>query len=217
MSLSLDGVTFAYPDGPTILEEASLTFDSASYTLVRGPSGSGKSTLLRLLCRLEEVQAGDILFNGESVKDIAPADFRRKVAYVQQMPTLLPMSIRENLLLPFTFKSNAVLDQPANETLEGYLDSFLISGVTLGSEATNLSVGQAQRICLIRSLLLEPEVMLLDEPTASLDAKSAQVVLDKAAELSGKGMTVIMISHSETTPEGVTHIASINDRKLGLK
>jgi len=214
MSLSLDRVSFAYPDSPPLLEDASLTFEPGSFTLVRGPSGAGKSTLLRLLCRLEEAQSGHIIFNDQPIEDIAPADLRRSVAYVQQMPTLLPTSIRDNLLLPFTFKANEGLEQPSNETLAGYLDSFLMSGITLHTEADTLSVGQAQRVCLIRSLLLHPRVLLMDEPTASLDAKSAQVVLDKAAELSVSGMTVVMISHSEETPEGVTDTVSIKDLKL---
>ena len=94
------------------------------------------------------------------------------------------------------------------------MDSFLLDGVTLDARADTLSVGQSQRVCLIRSLLLDPEIILMDEPTASLDADSARVVLDKAAELSAAGMTVIMISHSEVTPAGVTHIVRIKDQKL---
>jgi putative ABC transport system ATP-binding protein len=214
MSLSLDQVSFAYPDGPVVLEKASITFEAGSFTIVQGLSGAGKSTLLRLLCRLEEAQSGRILFNGQPIEAMAPADLRRSVAYVQQMPTLLSSSVRENLLLPFSFKANAGLNRPSDEVLTSHLESFLLSGVTLESEATRLSVGQAQRICLIRSLLLDPEIVLLDEPTASLDAESAGVVLEKAAELGRGGMTVIMISHSQTMPEGVTHVVTIKDRNL---
>lgn len=214
MILALDRVTFSYPDGPTVFEDASLIFDSGSFTLVRGASGAGKSTLLRLLCRLEESGSGQILFNNRPIEDMVPADLRRSVAYVQQMPTLLPTSVRDNLLLPFTFKANASLARPSDETLTIHLDSFLLTGVTVETKATTLSVGQAQRICLIRSLLLAPTALLMDEPTASLDAESARVVLEKAAALSRDGMTVVMISHSEITPDGVTHVASIKDRKL---
>ncbi|MGL1860953.1 MAG: ABC transporter ATP-binding protein [Pseudodesulfovibrio sp.] len=214
MSLTLDRVTFAYPDGPTVLENASLTFEAGSFVLVRGPSGAGKSTVLRLLCQLEEPQSGRILFCGHPVDAMVPADLRRAVSYVQQMPTLLTGTVRENLLLPFSFKANGALTPPTDEKLLSQLVSFLLQDVSLDSRGDNLSVGQSQRICLIRSLLLKPEVVLLDEPTASLDAASAKVVLDKAAELSSKGMTVIMISHSEVTPKGVTHVVRINDRTM---
>lgn len=214
MSLSLDRVTFRYQDGPTVLEDASLEIEQGAYVLVQGESGAGKSTLLRLLCRLEEVQEGKILFKGEPIEVMAPADLRRKVAYVQQMPTLLPGKVGENLILPFRFRANAELPIPDTELLSNYLSSFLLRGITLDTKADCLSVGQSQRICLIRSLLLSPEVVLMDEPTASLDIDSAMVVLDKAAELSAGGTTVIMISHSKDIPAGVTHVARIENRKL---
>lgn len=214
MSLTLQGVSFAYENGPTILKDASLTIDAGTYALVRGPSGAGKSTLLRLLCRLEEPQAGTILFQGTPCEEMAPADMRRSVAYVQQMPTLLEGSVRDNLLLPFSFKSNERLTPPTDADLESYLGSFLLDCIALETRADTLSVGQSQRVCLIRSLLLDPEVILMDEPTASLDIESAKVVLDKAKELSGGGMTVIMISHSEITPPGVTHIIRFDGNQL---
>lgn len=214
MPIALHRVTFAYPDGPTVLEDASLLVDDGTFALVRGPSGSGKSTLLRLLCRLEEPQSGTILFNGESIDDMVPAELRRAVAYVQQTPNLLPGTVRDNLLLPFTFKANAALTPPTDEAMRSRLADFLLAGVGLDSRADTLSVGQSQRVCLIRSLLLAPQILLLDEPTASLDADSARVVLDKAVELNRGGMTVIMISHSETVPEGVTRTIRVAGRKL---
>ncbi|NDV20346.1 ATP-binding cassette domain-containing protein [Pseudodesulfovibrio sp. JC047] len=217
MCLTLDAVSFTYPNGPTILRHASLTFEQGAFFLVRGPSGSGKSTLLRILCRLEEIQSGSIHYKDHDITDIPPASLRRCVAYVQQMPTLLPGTVRDNLLLPFTFQSNKDLCPPSDLELSALLESFLLSGVTLDSEADRLSVGQSQRICLIRSLLLRPEVILLDEPTASLDPESARVVLNKAAELSREGITVIMISHSEETPEGVTRLVSFHEKKLVLQ
>jgi len=214
MCLTLESVSFSYPDGPSILHNASLTFEQGAYYLVRGPSGSGKSTLLRLLCRLEEIQSGNIHYKECDITDIPPASLRRCVAYVQQMPTLLPGTVRDNLLLPFSFQSNKEVSPPSDLELTGYLDSFLLTGITLDSEADRLSVGQSQRVCLIRSLLLRPEVILLDEPTASLDPESAEVVLGKAAELSKQGITVIMISHSEKTPDGIDQIVSILDKGL---
>lgn len=214
MSLSLDNVSFGYPNGATILDRASLTLENGAYALVRGPSGAGKSTLLRLLCLLEEPQAGTIYLDGTDITAMVPADLRRSVAYVQQMPTLLPGTVRENLLLPFTFKANGELKQPSDDELSSFLGKFLLENISLEDRADMLSVGQSQRVCLIRSLLLHPKIILMDEPTASLDADSANVVLEKAAQLAKGGVTVIMISHSEVTPEGVTHTIRFNDRKL---
>ena len=214
MCLTLESASFSYPNGPTILDNANLVFEQGAYYLVRGSSGSGKSTLLRLLCLLEEIQSGTIRYKKRDISSMPPAQLRRCVAYVQQVPTLLPGTVRDNLLLPFTFRSNNTLTTPTDLELSGYLESFLLSGVTLDSEADRLSVGQSQRICLIRSLLLKPEVILLDEPTASLDPESAAVVLDKAHKLSSQGITVIMISHTETVPHGVNRVVTIQNRKL---
>lgn len=214
MPIALDKVSFAYPGGPTILEKASLSIKQGAYVLVRGPSGAGKSTLLRLLCQLEEPQSGEILFHSHPVDTFAPADLRRSIAYVQQMPTLTRGTVRENLLLPFTFKANANLTPPSDDALNEHLASFLLHGISPDTRADTLSVGQQQRLCLIRSLLLKPEVLLMDEPTASLDADSATVVLDKAAELNRSGMTILMISHSETAPPGVTHTVRLADHTL---
>ncbi|WP_207260864.1 ABC transporter ATP-binding protein [Desulfovibrio sp. Huiquan2017] len=216
MSLALDRVSFAYPDGPVILKDASLTLAPGGYHLLRGPSGAGKSTLLRLLCRLEEAQGGTISFKGTPLRDIAPPELRRCVAYVQQLPSLLPGTVRDNLFLPFAFKANAGLTRPSDKEITAQLSVFLLEGITLESRADKLSVGQAQRICLIRSLLLSPEVILLDEPTASLDAHSAGVVLDRTRELAESGVTVVMISHSEDVPEGVTHFIALQDQGLVL-
>lgn len=214
MTLALEHVGFAYPGRDALFEDASLTIADGSFVLVRGPSGTGKSTLLRLLCRLEEAQSGRILLDGAPIDALDPADLRRRVAYVQQMPTLLPGTVRDNLLLPFSFKANSALIPPTSETLAAMLGGFLLHGVTPESRADTLSVGQAQRVCLLRSLLLDPGVVLMDEPTASLDADSAAVVLAKAAELSRQGRTVIMVSHSPDTPAGVTHAVRVTGRAL---
>lgn len=214
MCLSIEQASFRYPDGPAILDNASLTFVQGAYHLVRGPSGAGKSTLLRLLCRLEEVDEGAIRYQDVDIADMPPPLLRRKVAYVQQMPSLLSGTVRDNLLLPFDFQANRELTPPNDAELQARIQAFLLTGITPDSEADKLSVGQAQRICLIRSLLLNPEVVLMDEPTASLDPESTAVVLAKARELSEGGITVIMISHSEQTPEGVDTIVSIEDGKL---
>lgn len=214
MCLSIDRISFNYPGGQDIFTDTTWAFDQGGYYLVRGPSGAGKSTLLRLLCRLEEITAGTIRYKDADMTTMDPTQLRRTVAYVQQTPTLIPGTVRENLLLPFSFQANKGLTPPSDADLADRLSSFLLDGVTLTSAADKLSVGQSQRVCLIRSLLLEPEVVLLDEPTASLDPVSAKVVLDKAVELSGLGVTVIMISHTEKTPPGVTDVIAIRGKRL---
>jgi len=214
LCLTCEDLCFAYPGAEAIFEGASLVVGEGDFVLVRGPSGAGKSTLLRLLCRLEEPQQGRILLDGVPIDAMEPARLRRSVAYVQQMPTLVPGTVRENLLLPFSFRANADLTPPGDGELAARLDEFLLRGVTPASRADTLSVGQAQRVCLLRTLLLAPRAVLMDEPTASLDAESAAVVLARAAALSRAGTTVIMVSHSGETPAGATRVVRVNNRAL---
>ncbi len=214
MILELDSISFAYPDGASLFEHVDLSLEAKEFLLIRGPSGTGKSTLLRLLCRLEEPTEGTLRFDGIPYADMPPAELRRHVAYVQQTPTLMDGTVRDNLRTPFTFKANKALVSPDDPTLQQYLNDYLLSGVSLDMEAKQLSVGQAQRVCLIRSQLLSPRILLMDEPTSALDPDSAAVVLETARRLRNEGMTILMISHSETTPDGVTGFLKIGGKTV---
>ncbi len=204
MSLSLQGVTFAYPGADPVLRDASVDVEPGSFTLIKGPSGSGKSTLLRLMCRLEEPQHGAITFAGTDIRQMQPQELRRRVAYVQQTPTLVDGSIRDNLLLAFRFRANAELEQPTDEEMSAHLREFRLEAIGLEKDARALSVGEAQRVCLIRTLLLRPEVLLMDEPTSALDPTSTGVVLGTARRQHREGKTLLMISHADSAPEGIT-------------
>lgn len=193
--IQLENVTFGFPGGRNLLDKASCVFQNRVINLVQGASGAGKSTLLRLINRLEEPASGNILLNGRSINSISPQSLRRSVLYIQQMPTVLDDTVRNNLLLPFNYKNNRETPKPSDERLERLMKDFLLEDVAMESNALNLSIGQRQRLCLIRGLLLEPEVVLLDEPTSALDPKSAEIV-DRAAEnLALSALTVIIVNH----------------------
>lgn len=211
--LRLKGVTFGYPGGDPVLNDADLAVPEGAYVLVRGPSGAGKSTLLRLLCRLEEPTAGRLFFRETSYTDIQPQTLRRFVAYVHQMPQLVSGTVRFNLMLPYGFKAGADLPVPDEDSLRAMLDSLLLEKVSLSADVSELSVGQAQRVCFARTIMTVPDVLLLDEPTASLDAESASVVYEVAARLHAEGRTIIAISHAETSPDEMTHTLRVADGK----
>jgi putative ABC transport system ATP-binding protein len=197
---ALNQVSFGHPGAAPVFRDVSLDIVPGSFVLVRGPSGAGKSTLLRLLCRLEEPTSGTILFDGRPVSELSPELLRRQVPYTQQQPVLLPGSVRENLLLPFTFTANKDLPKPDDATLEGHIKSFHLRGVSLDQEAPALSVGQRQRLCLIRAMLLSPRALLLDEPTAALDPESAAAVHGDLLRLHAQGLTIVIVSHGEWRP-----------------
>jgi UDP-glucose/iron transport system ATP-binding protein len=191
-------VSFAYPKKPAVFDQVSLTFPAGSFNWLRGPSGCGKSTLLRLLGRLLEPSQGQINFNGQPLPSFDPPSFRRQVVYLQQTPVVLDASVHENLLLPFSFKVNQALLPPEENFLSARLEEFLLRGISLLTPATSLSVGQKQRLCLLRAMLVKPSVLLLDEPAAALDKESARVVLEMVQRLNREqGVTIILAAHGE--------------------
>ena len=194
-------VSFGFSHEAPIFTGLTLTLRKGGFYLVHGPSGAGKSTFLRLINRLEEPLSGEILFKGRPLSSYSPPLLRRSVLYVQQTPTVIDASVRENLLLPFSFKNNTHLEQPADERLKTLLSDFLLQGVGLGDNALTLSLGQLQRLCFIRGLLLSPDVLLLDEPTSALDRESGQVVEFMVERLNREsGLTVLTATHKEPKP-----------------
>ena len=200
--IACDNVSFAYANGRGKLENLTITCEQGSYTLLVGPSGAGKSTVFRLLVRLEEANGGAIYFQGKPLSDYSPMQLRSRVMLLPQTPTLFPGSVRETLLLPWSFAEHKLAAKPDDAVLSGWLARLRMADIPLEENATALSLGQQQRICLIRCLLLEPAVLLLDEPTSALDAESRAIVLDIAAEMHfTRSTTVVQIDHSGYEPQ----------------
>jgi putative ABC transport system ATP-binding protein len=159
---------------------------------------------------LEEPLEGRILYKGRPLAAFSPPAIRRSILYIQQKPTLIDGSIKNNLMLPFQFKGNQDLAQPHEERLLELLRTFGLEDLSLSHQAQALSLGQQQRLCFIRGLLLSPEVLLLDEPASALDEKSAEVVEQTAQNLCcDLGLTIIMVSHKKI---GLGRIKPINLR-----
>lgn len=199
--IRFESLSFGYGPDQVLFRDVSLNIRSGGFHLIQGPSGSGKSTLLRLINRLEEPTGGRILFRDRPLTEFPPPVLRRTILYIQQTPTLIDASIRDNLMLPFTFRHNADLNRPDEARLIGLLNEFLLGDISLNASALALSVGQQQRLCFIRGLLLAPELLLLDEPTSALDDESARVVESAAEGLNvDKGLAVVMVSHRAFNP-----------------
>ena len=199
MSLRFHDVSFAYPGKkPTILS-ASFEMEQCDFLLIRGPSGAGKSTFLRLVNRLLEPTDGTISFCGRLLVEYDPTVLRRRVCYIHQVPVTIRGSVRDNLTLPFSFASSKEDAPPDDDVLRHHLDDLLLKDVDLDHNARELSVGQMQRICLLRAILMRPEILLLDEPTSALDARSAAVVDQWIERLNREqGIGVVKVSHIES-------------------
>ena len=201
--LELRELSFGYDKGgPLVFECLSLEVRVGELLVIKGASGSGKSTLLRLICRLNTPRSGEILFKGQHVSEITPSELRSNVTYVPQIPQMIDGSIRDNLLLPFTFVQAERKTAPDDAALERMLDAFYLNGVTLDQSANKLSVGQKQRLSIMRVILTDPDVLLLDEPTSALDAESATMVFSIIERLNTEeGKTVLIVTHSDYQPD----------------
>jgi putative ABC transport system ATP-binding protein len=179
-------------DGP-IIEGFSAQIAAAGLTAMVGPSGAGKTTLLRLLNRLDDPDGGSVLFEGRDIREYPVLELRRRVQSVGQIPVTFPGSVEDNV------------GPGAPELLEQVgLDCSL-----LGREADRLSVGEAQRMCLARSLSLQPDVLALDEPTSALDTDSKGGIERLIRSLADSGLTVIMVTHDPRQAQLADHIIEI--------
>ena len=173
--------------GDPILKSINVTIPGVGITVLAGPSGAGKSTLLRLLNRLDDPLSGVIRWKGCPLSDWDPTELRRRVGMVFQRPPLFPGSVLENL--------QVALPDVSNERALHVLEHVGLSGDLLDQDARTLSGGEAQRMCVARALLTEPEVLLADEPTAALDAAARRKVEDLGRMLADSGVAVVWVSH----------------------
>ena len=180
-------------NGRPILDIDSLEIRTGELLTIIGPNGAGKSTLLRLLHFLEPPDGGVINYGGEEIHYPIPLTLRRRIAMVFQRATLFNRSVRENIAyglrvrgLAEKGKVDAVLDQLELRALEN-------------KNARELSGGEAQRVTLAQALVLEPQVLLLDEPTANLDPYNAGLIEDIIQTARGnESLTIVLVSHHVT-------------------
>lgn len=179
-------------DGP-IVAGFSAAIPAGRLTVMVGPSGAGKTTLLRLLNRLDDPDAGAVCLGGRDVRHYDVLDLRRRVQVVGQVPVTFPGTVAANV---------------------GGDTAALLARVGLNvaladREADRLSVGEAQRMCLARSLALEPEVLALDEPTSALDTASKGGIEELIVGLARSGLTVVMVTHDPRHTDLADHVVTV--------
>lgn len=170
-----------------LLDEVSATFEPGVVTAIVGPSGAGKTRLLRCLNRLHEPTRGRVLLDGVDHRTIEPRQLRRRVGMIFQLPAVFAGDVRANL--------SYGLNDPDEEELVVALDAAALPAHLLAQDASTLSVGEAQRMCIARALLRHRECLLLDEPTASLDRDASMAIERLVASLAGQDLAVVMVTH----------------------
>ena len=160
-----------------------------------GPSGSGKSTLLNACALMLPRSGGTLALEGVPVDRFKPMEWRRRVCLVPQAASLVPGTVRDNLLFPWTLKVNAGSPKPDDDVLNEMLSLAMLDGVTLDHAAAQLSGGQLARVALLRAFATRPVVLLLDEVEAALDEESAVAVSRLTRAMLASGATCLRIRH----------------------
>ncbi len=188
----LDGSERTRPLGR--IEDVSFSLQAGCIYDLTGPSGSGKSLLLRACALMIARECGELFLNGRASTRFAPQEWRRQVCLVPQKATLVPGTVRDNLLLPWSLKVNQGATPPKDEELQAYLDAVELD-VGLQRNSAQLSGGQAARVALLRAFVTKPEVLLLDEVDAALDDEAALAVGRLTADAAAAGAACLRVRH----------------------
>jgi len=191
-----------------------LEINSGEFVAIMGASGSGKSTLMHIVGCLDTPTSGSYFLAGNDVAKMSDEELAKtrnlEIGFVFQAFNLLPrLTVLDNVLLPFNYYSRKITEAQKNEkamkAIEevGLLDRY-------HNKSNQLSGGQIQRTAIARSLVLEPKIILADEPTGNLDSKTGYEVMDIFTKLNNQGNTIILVTHEED-------IAAYAKRKVKLK
>ena len=199
-----------------VLKNINLTVEKGDYLAIMGPSGSGKTTLMNLIGCLDVPTSGEYELDGRNLKDLsddALAEIRNKhIGFVFQHFHLMPkMDAADNVALPLLYAG-----VPLKERRERAEEALKAVGLEdrIHFLPNQLSGGQCQRVAIARAIVGNPDILLADEPTGALDTKSGNQIMEIFRELSGQGMTILMITHEQSIAECADKIYHILDGEL---
>jgi len=214
-TIQFEGVSFSYEPAIPVLRDLNFSIQANEIIGVVGPTGGGKSTLLQLLLRLREPSTGDYRVNGIAAHEIDGDIWHRKVAFLPQEPHLLNASVAENIRFYRDELDEHALEMAArlahiHEDVVSRPDGYQ---TVVGQRADAVSGGQRQRLCLARALAGAPELLILDEPTSSLDPQSERLIQESLEGLRGD-LTVIVVAHRVSTLSLCDRVMVIREGRL---
>jgi ATP-binding cassette, subfamily B, bacterial MsbA len=200
-------VTVTYPDGRTALDGVSLRAPAGKTTALVGKSGSGKTTLLHTLPRLLDPSGGSVRLDGRDIGEATLASLRGRMAIVTQDARLFAGTLAENVAYARPDATKAEIEAAATAARVDEIVARLPAGwdTHLDETGKGLSGGERQRIAIARAVLRDPEILLLDEPTSSLDPENERLVREALAALA-QGRTTLVVAHRRETVEAADHV-----------
>lgn len=193
--LELKNVVAGYGDGPAILNGASIAVQPGKVHCIIGPNGAGKSTLLKAICGMLTIRQGDVTFKGKNLKGLRPDQVLREgICFVPQERALFPkMTVRENLRMGgFSMPDKSTLEKRIDEIEE----RFPILKERRDQHAGTMSGGQQQTLAMARTMILRPEIVMLDEPSLGLAPKIVQEVFEIMRVMTEDGITVLLVEQN---------------------
>lgn len=208
--LKIEDLSFSYGENE-VFRNVDVTLEKGKKYVLVGENGSGKSTLIDLILRFTDIQSGLILFNGIDIRKYGVSQLRNNFGVVTQQPNLFHTTVRENITLFGKYElQDIIVNHPLFDFI-GKLSDGLETDV--GNKATQLSGGEKQKIALARALMKKPEILILDEPTASYDVESKSEFYEMIA---GLECTAIIISHDLEILEAADAIILLEDGNIYL-
>lgn len=195
-----------------VLQNINLKIEEGEFVSIMGPSGSGKSTLLYTISGMDDMTAGQVMFDGEDISKLNDKQLTKlrllKMGFIfQQMYMMKKLCIMDNIVLP-GYQAGVMSRDEVNKKAEDLMRRLGIIE-TADREITEVSGGQLQRACLARALINSPNVLFADEPTGALNSKASMEVLSEMVKANESGTTVLMVTHSEK-------VAASSDRIIYL-
>jgi tungstate transport system ATP-binding protein len=190
-------------NGRSVLQVGSLDIQRGETLTVVGPNGAGKSTLLLVLARLLKPSRGDIIYQGKSLNEWNELEYRRKISFVFQAPLLMDMTVEQNVALGLKFRGTSKNETRAR--VEEWMGQLGVDALAK-RRASQLSGGEAQRVSLARAFVLEPELLLLDEPFSALDPPTrSRLILDLYQLLENDHRTAVFVTHNLSEAAKLSH------------
>jgi ATP-binding cassette subfamily B protein len=209
--VAFEHVTLSYDRGHPVLDDVSFTVKAGETLAIVGPSGSGKSTIADLLLRLIDPDAGTVRIDGADVRTLRLANLRDVVALVEQEPFILHATIAENIRYARPGATDAeVVEAARRAALDRFIDAL---DTVVGERGTALSAGERQRVAAARVFLRDPAVLILDEPTAALDAVTEDRLVS-GFEATRKGRTTIVITHRAEVARRADRVLVVDGARL---